>query len=1398
MSKTTLAKVGFTKVSNEANLIQKTIADSLMRFLPKYQQKVIYEDLQPTKEASLEVVHGAVLFADLSGFTALTNAFHKLGPVGAEAMTRCLNEVFSNIIVVVDSFGGDIIKFAGDAILVLFGASVKTKRRNSLSRKNSKGKIIVKKPKTSTAEATQGDIEQTEGEIKKKAIKRACAVAVQCAMKLLKEKYILTVERDKLALPPKGLEQVNSKLDALSMHIGIGAGTVNRLIVGGQLDRWEIVCTGAPMDQLATSVSEAQKGEVCVHKNAYRYITDIVDDTKVIEETGNVIVKSLKEILENNGQTSTFDTSKNEKDTEDAASGGTVTSTSAATSATDTINYDLGKNFHVTDAMHKAALKDAASLLPAVKCFVPGAVRQLYRDEAVFQKSNRLLEEITEIRSDLTIVFANFPAVNVNDGTESLQQIQNVLTQFQRICYYYEGSLNKCIVDDKGVLILAAFGLPPFSHVDDSIRALRFAIALRKSIKRKWQKSLIGVTTGSCFCGMIGSKTRGEYTLISDHVNMAARLMGISSSYNGILCDTRTKELTETNRASGLKFKGPFSVKVKGKIGKMDVYAPEKISRVEVERKKQNVSHKKHLIPIVGRKLPLKRILSAAEQLQTNQKSECVVLQGEEGIGKTRIVEETIEQIQQMNSDWAMNTGDMSTKRYIKVFLGAAGSCECKVPMFAWYRIFCGILGLDNIDMDKRLQEKADRINLKTIHKLPSQTSTNSDNEDGNRSEATTQKVKHFIPKRAATSVLIRPAKEHGKMKRSSITEGPSGMKRVKLTIPGRFRRVSAHHRKSSLQNFFNFGESERESRHSNRDDMGVSFGNKDPASSTTGLQEHMVEEIYKDKYMHFIFDLQRKKYDFVSDALYWTSGASLLSGMLGIKMDENISNAKLKGRKRLKKQIDFMVNILRARATESPIMLVLDNAHWLDPSSMSVVKKLTSLIKSGKVKNIVLLLVLRPFMRRRNSVTKIVQDDKVMASHTSSQIESSFRNLRKWIPEWITVSPMFTEEISEMVQSILKVKVIPQEVLDLIVMKAHGNPYFCISIVQHMLEVNAIRIVEKDADDEDGKCVDGNGDNDNSDLNRNKNTERVLIIGDFNEEIIPDDLKRVVSAKIDYLDIGDKSVLKTASVFGIEFTFDHLMSVLPLDMAEECRKSLLLLLSKQFISKRDAAGENDDTERGHKEEQIEDMTFYFHEPLIRDVAYSLLSFYQKRALHQKIGELLSQEKFEEDDDPAFLSIIGDHFLRAGIWRKGIALCASAGELAMKNGNTMEGVLQFKDLVILYNTNDEVKSLIDKEQMENWKKFTNLEPKSPSGKSTATHFQPLRRMTRQSVRNADRFKEMLDVRHQSIALRGSRKGSNQILEAIGSFMDRLSASTKSFDQSLRSSQHDKSVDDKAN
>lgn len=73
-------------------------------------------------ESLPERVEGAALFADISGFTPLTEALTRaLGPRrGVEELTAQINRVYDALIAEVEAYGGSVVGFAGDAITCWF------------------------------------------------------------------------------------------------------------------------------------------------------------------------------------------------------------------------------------------------------------------------------------------------------------------------------------------------------------------------------------------------------------------------------------------------------------------------------------------------------------------------------------------------------------------------------------------------------------------------------------------------------------------------------------------------------------------------------------------------------------------------------------------------------------------------------------------------------------------------------------------------------------------------------------------------------------------------------------------------------------------------------------------------------------------------------------------------------------------------------------------------------------------------------------------------------------------------------------------------------------------------------------------------------------------------------
>lgn len=90
------------------------------RRLTPYVPRLVDAWLRDPAAPRTRSVEGSLLFADISGFTKLSEALARRGKVGAELMRDTLNGVFTALLDDAYAYGADLIKWGGDAILLLF------------------------------------------------------------------------------------------------------------------------------------------------------------------------------------------------------------------------------------------------------------------------------------------------------------------------------------------------------------------------------------------------------------------------------------------------------------------------------------------------------------------------------------------------------------------------------------------------------------------------------------------------------------------------------------------------------------------------------------------------------------------------------------------------------------------------------------------------------------------------------------------------------------------------------------------------------------------------------------------------------------------------------------------------------------------------------------------------------------------------------------------------------------------------------------------------------------------------------------------------------------------------------------------------------------------------------
>ena len=96
--------------------------------LTPYVPRLVVDWLRDESELAHRQVDGTLAFVDISGFTALTEKLARRGKAGAEEISDVLNLVFEQLLAAAYDYGAGLVKWGGDAVLLLFDEAGHTER----------------------------------------------------------------------------------------------------------------------------------------------------------------------------------------------------------------------------------------------------------------------------------------------------------------------------------------------------------------------------------------------------------------------------------------------------------------------------------------------------------------------------------------------------------------------------------------------------------------------------------------------------------------------------------------------------------------------------------------------------------------------------------------------------------------------------------------------------------------------------------------------------------------------------------------------------------------------------------------------------------------------------------------------------------------------------------------------------------------------------------------------------------------------------------------------------------------------------------------------------------------------------------------------------------------------
>jgi predicted ATPase/class 3 adenylate cyclase len=361
-----------------------------------------------------------------------------------------------------------------------------------------------------------------------------------------------------------------------------------------------------------------------------------------------------------------------------------------------------------------------------------------------------------------------------------------------------------------------------------------------------------------------------------------------------------------------------------------------------------------------------------------------------------------------------------------------------------------------------------------------------------------------------------------------------------------------------------------------------------------------------------------------------WLLRLPLLGDLLALPLPDNPTTAAFDPGLRQKTLISLAVEMVQTWAQERPLLLVVENAHWLDEASLALTQALAQ--QALGTQPILLLLVYRPGM---------LGDEPLLPG-----LEESSHLAAVELPE------MPEDEMNSLVHNRLGGP--PSRLLlSVIQIMARGNPFFVLELVDSMNRSDQLARQEDGAWNVGAEIVSAlQGANylfqleGEWDLRPDANLS-ALNIG------LPDSIHGIILSRLDRLPESHKITLKVSSVIGRYFDLNLLAESHPED--------------KELEALRDEA-EHMEAEQVVHEELRARTTYAFRHHTTHEVAYETLLYTQRQQLHQAVAQALVELEAEA------IPQIAHHAFLGQVWPLALQYNLQAGQLAQQLYANQQGI----------------------------------------------------------------------------------------------------------------------------
>jgi hypothetical protein len=220
-----------------------------------------------------------------------------------------------------------------------------------------------------------------------------------------------------------------------------------------------------------------------------------------------------------------------------------------------------------------------------------------------------------------------------------------------------------------------------------------------------------------------------------------------------------------------------------------------------------------------------------------------------------------------------------------------------------------------------------------------------------------------------------------------------------------------------------------------------------------------------------------------------------LLDAVLPLRIDDSDLTAQMTGEVRADNTQRLLSALVARAAATAPLLLVIEDAHWLDSSSWKLLRRVCTLGHAAI------------FATTRPIDTVFEADAAALRSLPGVQ--------------WRRLGAFDAERVVDLIERDLCVEDVPSELAAFLVEKTGGNPFFVEQLLGALVDASVVSV-------ETGAIVLGTG---------------AEALGSFP---VPDTLEGVVTARLDRLTSGQQLTVKIASVIGRVFGVKTLRDVHP------------------------------------------------------------------------------------------------------------------------------------------------------------------------------------------------------------------------------------------------------------